>query len=291
MATEAPSDTDFDISSKRAATEEIVDDNVVPSLAVKGHTHVYSTHQNNHGMPLLAGSLVDLTSIPGDSSYKMKRLSKVCNERGMKTPIYCLTIGKAPDLALMINAEKKPYTSVPVAGRESQPLMVALEASRICDLTHMTDKGNGRVHCHRELPVYAWFHAANLQLKDAGSELRVVPFPIENNDPELNEKVIYQMLPVLKSEYQLYQEVYHNAIQSAGSSVVLDQIFEDTAKISYEILRRRGVEKLTYENVDQYVLNIMLSKETYIEGVLIDNWDTEDFGDNQEDANKYGIFV
>lgn len=130
------------------------------------------------------------------------------------------------------------------------------------DVLAVQISGNSRVKVNQAFPVYIWFHAANMLFTFNNTLIRLIPFPIEQEE---DKKVVYQMLAVNMEEYKQYEEVLHFGIREYG----LEEGFASSARFAYEILRHRGVKEISHEHVDAVLTHVFLDNHQGVfEGCL-----------------------
>lgn len=155
---------------------------------------------------------------------------------------------------------------------------ILVPACQVVDVSKMkTSKalgGHAIVKCNSVVPVYRWFQAANLLLHYMDDkEIRLVPFPIQTENG-----VVYHMLPVNPQEFTLYEDILQFGVMQQG----VQAGFETSGKMSYEILGRRGVKRLTAEEVDHLLTHVMLGhNKNILTGIMLHRAGKEDLEDLQ----------
>ena len=254
---------------------------------IKGHQYVYTDAKTKEGDPLAYGSFLDFSLLPDDDEDKMKILWKTLNERGLKPPFLVMDLSAPKDLGLILN--EKPYkgkdpTSV-------KPIRIVMSCSDIVDMTHFPAQGNSRVFVHREIPPYRWFHAMNVQLKELGNGLRIIPFPIETTYDEGAKRhgdVFFEAMPSTEKEYSLFEGVLHAMLHSNTNVTDVPGAFKEAAKMAYQVLFDRGLKgQLTEKEVDRFLSHVLISKKPNMHGVFIENWEESNF----EEGKVFGIYA
>ena len=243
-----------------------------------------------NGDPLAYGAYLyfrELNDKTGDDGDEIMRiLVNRLGHRELVAPYIAMDLSYAEAL----NLAKDDGTLIVDADKKNRKaIKICMQAKDIADITHFATKGNSRVYVHREVPVYRWFHAINIQLRDKNIALRAMPFPIENTMSETSHQgtIFYQILPVTVQEYNLYEQVLHANLHNGGNLVDPEEAFALTAKMSYQILSNRGIKEMTHEQVDSYLVHVLISKQSSMHGVFIHEWNDEDF----ETATKWNIFT
>ena len=244
---------------------------------IKGHQYVYTEAKTKEGDPLAYGSFLDFSLLPDDEDDKMKILWKTLNERGLKPPFLVMDLSAPKDLKLILNG-------VPYQGKnpnEVKPIRIVMSCSEVVDMSNFATSGNSRVLVHREIPTYRWFHAMNIQLKELGNGLRVVPFPIETTYEEGAKRhgdVFFEAMPCTEKEYALFESVLHAMLHGNTNVVDVPGAFKESAKMAYQLLFDRGLKgQLTEKQVDRFLSHVLISKKPNMHGVFIENWEEGDF--------------
>lgn len=254
----------------------------IPNLA-------WSTFTGKTGQTLVYGSYIDYDERTGDDSEcRMRDVQRRMNLMGLKPPFMAMDLSYIEQLGLKLDTDVEIVLDA-ATKKDRKPVRIVVSACDIADMIDFATLGNSRVRVHRETPQYRWFHCINLQLQNIPSNTRVIPFPIENTKPGPNgeKEVFFQVLPVTPAEYNLYEQVLHANLHSGGLAVDPNEAFALTAKMSYEILSRRGLTELTHSQVDQFLIHVIISKQLSLRGVLIRNWEEDDF----EESNRFGIWL
>jgi hypothetical protein len=174
----------------------------------------------------------------------------------------------------------------PPGGEEM--IKLVMPCSFIADLVGISNDsilGMSVVKCNAAVPVYHWFNAANLLLNFFGQKGKVIPFPMDQEAAEGQEKMtVYHMLRVTPYEYGEYAKVLQFGMSCEG----VQKGFLTAARFAYEVLNKRGITDLTAKEVDTLISHVMIKTPSRIECVMASCLRSEDI--DREELEKAYIF-
>lgn len=235
-------------------------------MFVKSKMDFHTVEQNARGAPLMKGKFYrinpdtdDATDVVIEAMQSFKKNDKNLGKQVI--PMILMDLAPA-DMIKILDSEDQPIT---YPEHEANSLVRALvPASYIVDLKKVIGAhigGNSIVKANQAFPVHIWFHAANMLMLFHQTNIRLMPFPIEQEEGG----IVYQMLAVTMDEYKLYEEVLHYGIQAEG----LVAGFATSSKFAYEVIKRRGIVNMSHAEVDQILTHVFLDhNEGVFEGCL-----------------------
>ena len=258
---------------------------------------VESSEKNDKDKPLLVGMFLDFGQIRCDGENciedvstrqkavidAVRRLS--ANNPAYKAPFMAIDLAARQDVGLLHKGEKMepvaPIFPLSAAALSNPSVKVIVSANEVVDVGHLGSPTQSVLKCNSAFPAYTWFQAANLILDTAGKAGRIIPFPLDQEDGS----VMFHALRVDPAEYKNYQEVLAYAVNTNG----LKEGFEIAARLSYEILSKRGLSELTANQVDHIITHVMLKPYAQIRGLVLENAGREEL-DDAAMRDKISIF-
>jgi hypothetical protein len=226
------------------------------------------------GKPLFSGLFLDVGAELDKESAIMKAVRKMqTTNPDFKPPFIVMDLATKEEVKIKGEASygddaDDTYVSEDYAMNPSVKMLVP--CSQVVDLSKIGGIAGSTsiVKCNAMTPVYRWFQSANLLLHFADKTGRLVPFPLDQDDG-----VTYHMLPVTPAEFRLYQQVLEYGTTEQG----LERGFGTSARFSYELLHKRGIENITADEVDAVLCHIMVGHMNGVcEGVLLHRASRED---------------
>lgn len=258
---------------------------------------VESTEKNEKDKPLLLGMFLDFGQIrsEGDSCVedvtpRQKAVIRAvrsfsANNPTYKAPYMAVDLAARSDVGLLHRGQKMdpaaPLFPLSAAAVSNPSVKVIVSAHDVVDVAHLASPTQSVLKTNPAFPVYTWFQAANLILDIAGKAGRVIPFPLDQDDGS----VMFHALRVDPAEYKTYQEVLAYAVNTNG----LKEGFDIAARLSYEILSKRGLTELTAKQVDHIITHVMLKSNAQIRGVILENAGRDEI-DDEAMRDKISIF-
>lgn len=252
------------------------------SSAIKDFsTKIMTKNHEGKDLPLASGKYIDFNDIDDDDiecTEKRQKmlLSALKAMEIIERPMMAIDLAPLRELQIVIDGEEwvdpEPDDTRPECAR------IVVPASQIVDIKFLRPKlGNSIVRCNPAYPAYRWFQAINLLLHYQGQIGRVIPFPIQKIDKNNNrsDEFIYNILRATKREYMEYQKLLAEAVKNDG----LEQGFFHASKYGYEVLFKRGFQKITEKVVGDHVTDVMLMGQPVINGVLLCGAKPDDFED------------
>ena len=199
---------------------------------------VVSEEKNETGKPLLSGLLLNLAEWSEDDleDTRVEQIKRAIRNLASKHKTY-----KEPYMSMDL-IERNNIKLFDLEGEEliadnKNLVRVVVSAWDIVNLDHIANPGNSVVRANTAIPIYRWFQAANLLLKNANIIGRLIPFPLDQEKDE----VVFHMLRTTPDEFTMYQRV----LEFATTQEPLEKAFATSARYSYEILRQRGISEST----------------------------------------------
>jgi hypothetical protein len=219
--------------------------------------------------PLLSGYLLNFEALKEDILGEgrqreiLKLVQSIREQRDFRPPFMIMDLVERKHIELYELDTKEKLES-----NSSETLKIVMSAWDIVNLDNLSSGSNSVVKCNAAVPIYRWFQAANLILKYKDVKGRVIPFPLDQEE----KRTVFHMLRVTAEEFAQYQQI----LEFACLQHSVEQAFEISARFSYEVLYKRGVKKLTADQVDHTMTHVILQDKPSIFGIAVENAKRED---------------
>jgi hypothetical protein len=238
----------------------------------------FETDEKNGETPLVSGLFVDL-GMHLEKEETVVRAVREMQKRNpdFKPPFLVMDLAAPEDVTITGEASYPPPDADDSLVSEDYELnkcvKLLVPCSQVVDLSKLGGLAgsNQVVKCNQMIPVYRWFQAANLLLHQHDKPGRLIPFPLDHD-----KGTTYHMLPVNQSEFKLYQELLDFGTTNQG----VEEGFATSARISYEILGKRGIKEISAEEVDKLIAHVMVGhNDGTCQGLLLHRAGREDLED------------